>query len=288
MQIQSPKISDFRDVQHQHGHQVFCSETNERYLFVNLITDGEKLHILLKTPGTNPTHITRTEAELENFVLEKKNNSNGSKLSEFIKLIKTNHTHLFKKPYAPFAIEIKEQLQEAYPDADETTIKKAVTNIAKYPIYLETIINSVGKPRINLDGTKSVTTVSIKDKFSATGRLIGSLNSRKQHYLEKLGEEKFTELAKLAVMPVNQEDTRSNAPLDQYHVIDKVDALRILNAHELHHLSKITKKITSTKNQRSDFDAEKYICISDLHPQYDNVATLTGHELKKKPHKSEV
>lgn len=288
MQIQSPKISDFRDVQHEHGHQVFCSETNERYSFVNLITDGEKLHILLKTPGANPTHITRTEAELENFVLEKKHKRNGSKLSEFIELIKTNHTHLFKNPYAPFAIEIKEQLQEAYPDADETTIKKAVSNIARYPIYLETIINSVGKPRINLDGTESDTIVSIKDKYSATGRLIGSLNSRKQYFLDKLGEEKFAELAKLAVLPINQDDTRPSAPLDQYHVIDKVDALRILNAHELNLLSKITKKIKSTKHQHGDFDAEKYICISDLHPQYDKVATLTGHELKKKPHRSEV
>lgn len=288
MQIQSPKISDFKDVQHEHGHQVYCSETKERYSFVNLLTEGDKTLILLKTPGANATHITRTEAELENFVLEKKNKRDDSKLSKFIELIKTNHAHLFKNPYAPFTTEIKEQLQEAYPDTDESTIKRAVISIARYPIYLETIINNVGKPRINLDGTESETLVNIKDKYSAIGRLIGSLNSRKQYFFKKLGQEKFTELAKLAVLPVNQEDTRPSAPLDQYHVIDKVDALRILNAHELNLLSKITKKIKSMKHQHGDFDAEKYICISDLHPQYDKVATLTGHELKKKPHRSEV
>lgn len=288
IQIQSPKISDFEAIKHEHGHQVFCSETNERYSFVNLLTMGDETIILLKTPGANAIHITRSEAELENFILEKTHKRNRSKLNEFVEQIKEEHAHLFKKPYAPFALEIKEQLQEAYPNIHAGTIKRAVINIARYPIYLETIIKNVDKPRINLDGSPSETTVSIKDKHSATGRLIGSLNARKHYYLNKLGQDKFAELAKLAVLPIDQNDTHPDTPLDKYHVIDKTDALRILNAHELNQLSQITKKIKSIKHQHSAFDGEKFICISDLHPQYNKVATLTRHKLKKKPHKSEV
>lgn len=280
MQITGPTIEDFKKIQHEKGYQIFCTETQERFKFINIIEDKDQ-PILLQTLGDTPTHFMRSPDELKHFVLEKKNKRNNEKPFNFYERIKADFPHLFKKPYAPLPIDVKEQLQDAYPDVEPGIIKKAVINITKYPIYSETIIKSVGKPRINLDGTASDDTVSHTHKISAIGRLAGSLESQRTHYIKKLGTEKFNELVNLTIKPVDTEDTDPNAPLDAYLILDKRDILKILNTHEIRTLKSLHKKVTMAKNQLSELEADKYICIPDSHKAYDEVAKITGHKQKK-------